>query len=149
MPHKRRFTRPAAALLCAALVTAPLQGAMRAGDGDRPADGLAADAAPWTIRTSALRVAADHAHLMTRQQEPAAAGGGSPSGTSVAEKLAAVYLLVGGSIMLVYGPTEKEGEVWTADGKSETVGGAAAIGLSIALFHDIWKRRTPPAAGGR
>jgi hypothetical protein len=124
---------------------------MHASDGDdrQMSAGVDAGAAPWTIRTSALRVAAVHAHLMTRQQEPAAAGGGSRSGTSVAEKLAAVYLLVGGAIMLAYGPTEKEGDVWTRDGKSETVAGAASIVLSIALFHDIWKRRTPPAAGGR
>ena len=95
-----------------------------------------------------MRVAADHAHLMMRQQEATAAGGAVRSGTSWAEKLAAVYLLVGGAIMLAYGPTEKEGDVWTMDGKSETVAGAASIGLSIALFHDIWKRRSP-AAGGR
>ncbi len=148
MTNKGRFMRLAAAVLSAALVTAPLQGVVCASAGEfGSADGSEAVAAPLTIRGSALRVAADHAHLMTRQQDAAAAGGGSRSGTSWAEKLTAVYLLVGGAIMLAYGPTEKEGDVWTMDGKSETVAGAASIALSIALFHDIWKRRTPAAAG--
>jgi hypothetical protein len=59
------------------------------------------------------------------------------NGASVTEKLAFVYALVGGTILLVYGPQEKEGTVWTVDGKSETVAGAVAIGLSFALFRDI------------
>lgn len=62
---------------------------------------------------------------------------------SVAEKLAFVYALVGGTLLLVYGPQEKEGDVWTMDGKSETVAGAVAIGLSFALFRDIRAKRQP------
>jgi hypothetical protein len=49
--------------------------------------------------------------------------------------------------MLAYGPSEKVNGVLTNDGKSEGIGGAAAVALSFALMHDIWKRRTPsPAA---
>src|SRR5581483_586513 len=64
-----------------------------------------------------------------------------PVGTSLAEKIACAYLLVGGSIMLYYGPRERENGQLTMDGKSEAVGGAVAIGLSIALLRDIIKRR--------
>jgi hypothetical protein len=61
----------------------------------------------------------------------------------MAEKLAWIYALVGGSLLLVYGPREKEGDVWTNDGKSETVAGAAAIVLSFALLRDIRKKGRP------
>ena len=74
----------------------------------------------------------------------------APGGASLAEKIAAVYLLVGGAIMLYYGPKERENGQLTMDGKSEAVAGAASIGISIALFHDIFTKRrasrsTPPA----
>ena len=46
--------------------------------------------------------------------------------------------------MLVYGPREKEGAVWTLDGKSETVAGAAALALSVGLFRDIRKKSRLP-----
>src|SRR5437867_6393096 len=38
------------------------------------------------------------------------------SNASVAEKLAWLYLLIGGSIPLAYAPTEKSGNMWTSDG---------------------------------
>lgn len=66
----------------------------------------------------------------------------STGGTSLAEKIACAYLLVGGTIMLYYGPKERENGQWTMDGKSETVAGAVSIGISIALLHDILKKRT-------
>jgi hypothetical protein len=66
---------------------------------------------------------------------------------STAEKLAWLFALVGGSIMVVTGPGEREGDVWTVDGKSETVAGAAAVVLSFFLLKDIRsKRATAPAA---
>ena len=156
MTRKDSFSLPVVALLVAALVSVPLQGALRASEGeDRAAEDLDAGTTGRTILASALRLASAEGHRLARQQQTTAAGGGAlsgtsgTSGTSVAEKLACVYLLLGGAFMLAYGPTETEGGVWTMDGKSETVGGAAAIVLSVALMHDIWKRRTPPAAGGR
>jgi hypothetical protein len=55
----------------------------------------------------------------------------------VAEKAAFVFLLVGGAIMVAYGPQEKAGGVLTNDGKSELIGGAGAIVLSFMLLKDI------------
>ena len=77
-----------------------------------------------------------------RQDAPAAAAG--RGGASLAEKIACVYLLVGGSIMLYYGPREKENGVVTRDGKSEAIGGAGAIVISFALLRDIVKKRPRP-----
>ena len=73
-------------------------------------------------------------------QTPAGSSPAEASGTSIAEKIACVYLLVGGSIMLYYGPRERENGQLTMDGKSEAVGGAAAIGISVALLRDIVKK---------
>ncbi len=73
--------------------------------------------------------------------QPATSAPAERGGTSLAEKIACVYLLVGGSIMLYYGPREKENGVLTNDGRSEAIGGAGAIGLSVALMHDIFKKR--------
>lgn len=64
-----------------------------------------------------------------------------PSGASLAEKIACAWLLVGGAIMLYYGPKERENGQLTMDGKSEAVAGAVSIGISVALLHDILKRR--------
>ncbi len=76
-----------------------------------------------------------------------AASGGEPpaaasahTGASLVEKIACAYLLVGGSIMLYYGPREREKGQVSRDGKAEAVGGAAAIGISIALLRDIIKK---------
>ena len=89
--------------------------------------------------------------LAAGAQESTAAAAPARDGASLAEKIACVYLLVGGSIMLYYGPRERENGLLTMDGKSEAVAGAASIGLSVALLHDIITRRrasrtTPPAA---
>jgi hypothetical protein len=87
--------------------------------------------------------------ILCANAAPAAAAGQPPAktpdpaerpGTSLAEKIACVYLMVGGSIMLYYGPKEREGGQLTMDGKSEAVGGAIAIGISLALLHDIVKK---------
>jgi hypothetical protein len=59
---------------------------------------------------------------------------------SLAEKLAWLYALVGGSLLTIYGPQEREDGMWTLDGKSETVAGAAALVLSFALLKDIRSR---------
>jgi hypothetical protein len=74
--------------------------------------------------------------------EPEAPQAPARSGASLAEKIACVYLLIGGSIMLYYGPTERENGQVTRDGKSEAVAGAASIGISIALMRDIFKKRS-------
>ena len=74
------------------------------------------------------------------RQADAGADNASSGGTSIAEKIACAYLLVGGAIMLYYGPRERENGRLTMDGKSEAVAGAASIGLSFALLHDVIKR---------
>jgi hypothetical protein len=74
------------------------------------------------------------------QPPPPSSEPGERTGTSMAEKVACIYLLVGGSIMVYYGPREREGGVLTMDGKSEVVGGAAAVGISLALLRDIVKK---------
>jgi hypothetical protein len=86
--------------------------------------------------------------IPARASEPARSGDAGaeaappkPSGASLSEKLACAYLLVGGAIMLYYGPKERENGRLTMDGKSEAVGGGAAIVLSVALLRDILKRR--------
>lgn len=63
------------------------------------------------------------------------------SGTSLAEKVACAYLLVGGAIMLYYGPKEKDNGELTRDGRSEAYAGGIAIGISVALLRDILKKR--------
>lgn len=95
---------------------------------------LALDVAPMAAQTP------DRA----RSAAPAAAPE-KHGGASVAEKLACAYLLIGGSVMLYYGPREKENGRLTMDGKSEAVAGAGAIVLSVALLRDILKKRSRSA----
>jgi hypothetical protein len=150
------FTRKIVAVLVAALVSVPLQAAARASEPDdraagsqSPPVGVAAvgessavEAALTfeTIRAGTRRLASAEAHRVARSGQSGAAGSGNRCHASLAEKLAWIYALVGGSILLVYGPREKEGDAWTNDGKSETVAGAASIGLSFALLRDIRKK---------
>jgi len=82
-------------------------------------------------------------HVLPREQAVAANTCAS-NGASMATKLAWLYLTVSGSILLAYGPQEKTDNIWTDDGKSETVAGATALVLSFGLLHDILKRRHPP-----
>src|SRR5207244_3079772 len=77
---------------------------------------------------------------ITRTEQPAAAASRCECGASMAEKLAWLYLLVGGSILLAYGPQEKSGSTWSNDGKAETAAGAGAIVLSFGLLRDIRKK---------
>jgi hypothetical protein len=79
-----------------------------------------------------------------RIEQPAAANA-CECGASMAEKLAWLYLLVGGSILLAYGPQEKSGSAWSNDGKAETAAGAGAIVLSFGLLRDIRKKARTPA----
>jgi hypothetical protein len=141
MPEKRGSGQLVVALLVAALVGVPWQGAVRASDGEEPP-------AESAILAGALRLAAAETAAPQEPEPAPAPAGRARSGTSFAEKLACLYLLVGGSIMLAYGPSEKVNGVLTNDGKSEGIGGAAAVALSFALMHDIWKRRAPAPAGG-
>jgi hypothetical protein len=151
------FTREiVAALLVAALASAPSLAAARPGE---PGEGAAASQPPpvrvaavgessalegaltiETLRASARRWASAESHRVARSGQSSAASSSNRCRASMAEKLAWIYALVGGSILLVYGPQEKEGDVWTNDGKSETVAGAVAIGLSFALLRDIRKK---------
>jgi hypothetical protein len=144
------------AALVAALVSVPLQAAARVSQPDDRAAGSQSSPARVaavsesstveaaltieTIRASTRRLASAESHRVARSDQSGAAGSGNRCPASVAEKLAWIYATVGGSILLVYGPREKEGDVWTNDGKSETVAGAAAVGLSFALLRDIRKR---------
>lgn len=104
-------------------------------------------------RLRAVAAALALSSLFSIQLQPLAAAGDRQEapppeaerhGASLAEKIACVYLLVGGSIMLYYGPRERENGVLTMDGKSEAVGGAGAIVISFALLRDIVKKRPRP-----
>ena len=96
------------------------------------------------VRAAALILAA----VLSAEAPASGAPQGAPpaapdsTGTSLAEKIACAYLFVGGAIMVYYGPQEKENGQLTRDGKSEAIGGAAAIGLSVALLRDIVKKRS-------
>jgi hypothetical protein len=153
------FAREIVAVLVAALVSVPLQAAARASGPDDPAEGsqsppvrvaavgessaVEAALSIEAIRASTRRLASGESHRVTRSGQTGDAAPGKRCPASMAEKLAWIYALVGGSLLLVYGPQEKERGVWTNDGKSETVAGAVAIGLSFALLHDIRKKGRP------
>lgn len=94
------------------------------------------------ISYSIRRWASMESGRLSRSEQSAAAD--DRRGASAAEKVAWLYLLVGGSIMLAYGPQEKDGGRWTNDGKSEAIAGGAAIALSFFLLRDI--RRKAPSA---
>jgi hypothetical protein len=144
-----------AALLVAALIALPSRAAAGTNDPDDHSSGSstasiaaapgragARDAAlvAGPIRASALRWALAESDRLARLSQSDTASSGNKCAASLPEKLAWVYALVGGSILLVYGPQEKNGDVWTMDGKSETVAGAVAVGLSFALLRDIRKK---------
>ena len=153
------FARLVAAVLAAALVNVPLHAAAPAsGPDDRAAEsqsppvrvaaaGESSAVEPGltheTIRAGARRRASTESRRVARRVQSSAASSSDRCRASLAEKLAWIYALVGGSILLVYGPQEKEGGVWTRDGKSETIAGAASIGLSFALLRDIRKKGRP------
>jgi hypothetical protein len=149
------FARAVAAMLVAALIGLPSRAAAGTTDPDdrssgpstasipaAPGRAVARDAAlaAGPIRASALRWARVESDRLARGSQSHAASSDDKCSASVPEKLAWLYALVGGSILLVYGPQEKDGDVWTMDGKSETVAGAVAIGLSFALLRDIRKK---------
>lgn len=104
----------------------------------------AAPRADGPVMASARRTAA--AEPLRDPSERQASAAACECRASMAEKLAWLYALVGGSIMLVTGPGEKEGDKWTVDGKSETAAGAAAVVLSFYLLKDIRKKRAAAAA---
>ncbi len=145
------FARPVAALVVAGLVGVPCHAAALASERNdlaaespsppvRVAVEIGATLPPGTIRASALRWASAQSHRLPQSAQNDAGPASDRCAASVVEKLAWLYALVGGSILLVYGPQEKEGGVWTMDGKSETVAGAAAIVLSFGLLRDIRKK---------
>jgi hypothetical protein len=147
---KRLVPRLVVVLLVAALIGVPWQASALASEPEHTADSTPpspgrveiAQEPPLTvgtIRETALRLAREESHRFERSSQ-SAAGPSHPCTASVAEKLALLYAVVGGSLMLAYGPREKEGAVWTLDGKSETVAGVAALALSVGLFRDIRKK---------
>lgn len=156
----RTSARSVVAFLVAALVGSPCEGVALPIEPDNgavevpsqavglPVSGVSSavdsSGSSGKILASALRFASVESHRLARTSQKADAGPGDHRGASVAEKLACLYLLVGGSILLAYGPQEKAGTSWTNDGKAETAGGAAAIVLSLLLFRDIRKQATPP-----
>jgi hypothetical protein len=153
------FARAVAAVLAAALINVSLHGAARASAGDDRAAAsqmpLVRAAAPGesstieagltleAIRASARRWATAESFRAARSSQSSTATSSDRCRASLTEKLAWIYALVGGSILLVYGPQEKEGGVWTRDGKSETIAGAASVALSFALLRDIRKKGRP------
>jgi hypothetical protein len=129
----RRLT----ALVAVVLVAAP--GASLAFD-DRHA---AIPSSGGVIWESAVRAAAAEP-LQAPPAKTADASRSAPhDGASMAEKIAFLYLLIGGSVLLIYGPQEKSGDHISVDGIAEGVAGAASIAISFALLHDIRHKRAP------
>jgi hypothetical protein len=139
----RRITAAAIGALLA-FTPALTQPADAAAAGRTPAD---AHGDPGAITASIERWAAFEARKASAADQAATPPGTEGCQASFAEKAAFAFLVVGGSIMLAYGPQEKENGVLTRDGKSEVIGGAAAIVLSVFLLRDILNRR--PAAAAR
>jgi hypothetical protein len=94
------------------------------------------------IQASVLRLAPSEATRLSQDPSPAADPLRALCRASLVEKVGAVFSLGTGVLMFGYGLREKRkvDTIWTPDGKSEVILGAAAIGLSGWLFHDIWKR---------
>jgi hypothetical protein len=99
---------------------------------------LPAGVAGWLA--SVRRIAASEAGRL--QAEPVAAPAvKARCGASTVEKLAAVWLLGSGSVMLITGPREQDAGHWYNDSKSEGVAGAVSIVAAVALIRDIRKQR--------
>ena len=113
-----------------------------------PSIGLASDdrvgtipPAPSPIWNSAVRALSAE---LSQAQPDKVPDPGQPvphTGASMAEKIAFLYLLVGGSVMLIYGPQEKDGDHVSVDGVAEGIAGAASIAISFGLLRDILHKR--------
>jgi len=103
------------------------------------------------LLATALRLAAAEPlrDVQAPPPAPAAAACACDCRASVAERLAWLYSLIGGSMLTIFGPTEIEDGKWTMDGKSETAAGVAALALSFALLKDIRHRNAAAKAAGR
>jgi hypothetical protein len=118
--------RPIFALVLVALLWTPWANAALAAQ-----SGPVAAAAERLARAEARQSASEPAPDPPKRQ-----------GASRAEKLAFVYLLVGGCVFIATSPGEKDenGRV-SSDGKWETAGGIGAVAISFALLHDILSRK--------
>ena len=140
------FARPLVVLLVAALVSVSWEGVASASEPEyRTESAVETREGGRPIAASALRLASTESYRLERTVQSDAADSGGRGGASIAEKVAFVYLLVGGSIFLVTSPGEKVDGHWTNDAASETIGGAGAVAISFFLLRDILKKR-PPAA---
>ena len=126
------------AVVMAVLVAAPAVGraagrdaAVLTGAAPRLGEGWLASARRMTS-TEELRV---------EQPAGAATPAGERCGASMAEKLAWLWLLGSGTVMLITGPREQDAGHWYNDSKSEGIAGAVSIVLSFALLRDIRKQR--------
>jgi hypothetical protein len=138
MRHSSGFARRIVALVTAALVIAPSAGL--AFD-ERPAS--AAAPSGGVIWESALRAVSAEPLQPRPAKAPDSDRPEERAGASVAEKIAFLYLLIGGSVMLVYGPQEKDGDHVSVDGIAEGIAGAASIAISFGLLRDILHKRAP------
>jgi hypothetical protein len=130
--------RPIAALVIAGLVAAPAVGRAAGTDAAPRADAAPRRDGAWLA--SANRIASTEAF---RVQPPASAAKPADDrcGASMAEKLASLWLLGSGSVLLIYGPREKDAGHWYSDSKAEGAAGAVSIAFAVALLHDIRKQR--------
>jgi hypothetical protein len=142
MSKAKGLTRAIVVVVMAALTSVPAAGVASASEpGTR---GGVPSQEEGTLLASARRAALAEP-LRTVPQDPKARDDrGNQCGASVTERVAFLYLLVGGAVLLYYGPKEREGDRLTVDGWSEGVAGAASIGLSFALLRDILKKRPAP-----
>ncbi len=136
---RRATARPAravAALVVAALVAVP---AMARAAGPEAAGGAKKPPLDGALRATMRRLASTESARVEPQAaaRPAAERCGAP----MAEKLAWLWLLGSGTVMLVTGPREQDAGHWYNDSKSEGIAGAVSIAISFALLRDIRKQR--------
>jgi hypothetical protein len=130
--------RVVAPLVIAALLAVPAVDYAAGPDAVPGATAASSRDLAWLAR--AQRTASTEAALVD-PQAGAARPAGERCGASTAEKLAWLWLLGSGTVMVITGPREKDAGHWYNDSKSEGIAGAVSIVLSFALLRDIRKQR--------
>jgi hypothetical protein len=150
MTRMTRTSRQRSGLIAATLVAVLIDGARSARllANDEVRSVQPATRQVGRIEASVQRLAWIEASRLMPDQPPAAAPVAALCRASLVEKVGMVFSLGVGSIMFGYGLREKakHDTIWTPDGKSEVVLGAAAIGLSFWLLQDIRHRARACAA---
>jgi hypothetical protein len=96
--------------------------------------------AAGSLLASARRIASAE-RLRIDSATKQAASTSTRCGASTAEKIAWLWLLGGGTVMLITGPREQDPGHWYNDSKVEGEAGAASIVISFFLLRDIRRQR--------